>query len=658
MRTRSIGNPTVGRTEVGAIGLGLMTFDQSGTQPREQLAATVRAALDAGVTLFDTADAYGPGDEKGADSQGENERLIVSLLDELGVRDQVLLATKGGHVRTAGGGWDTDSTAAHLRQAVDDSLSRLGVEQIALWQHHRPDPDVDDADVIGTLKEIADSGKVRMVGLSNADPDQIRAAHAVLGDHLVSVQNQFSPKFRSSKPEIDVCDELRPGVPAVEPARRAGRRQGAGRPAPGVREDRRGPRRQRPAGGARLGARPVARRHPDPRRQAPAVDHRLGRRRRPRPHRRRGRGARRRLTRSENRRTEATMTQTGLADLDLDRVEQELYADGITAMRGAHPPELIERLHEECLRLYEEASSYPGGRVRRGPQRWYYAVHPERLSMVVDLLSHPWLVQTCRHVLGDDYRIREVAFDVSFPGSKHQPWHRDFRRPVGMTTGEDGRPRLTALAFNLPTVDVREELGPLEVVHGTQWDEIPTDDGMFPAKGEGQERYEADDRRALKRPKRGDMSARTPLMLHRGTPNVSHAEERPVMVITVYAADAEEVLDRAHRARRDAGLPRQPAAGGARPPRLRGRRPPRADRQHARHRGPQHGWGRRRGRGARRRRTDRPGGLTSRPSPASATDPRSGRGGRVEGRCCRDDTAFPASAEGVGFEPTRRGLPA
>lgn len=208
MRTRSIGNDTVGRTEVGAIGLGLMTFDQTGTQPREQLADTVRAALDAGVTLFDTADAYGPGDEKGADSQGENERLIASLLDELGVRDRVLLATKGGHVRTAGGGWDTDSTPAHLRQAVDDSLARLGVEQIALWQHHRPDPDVPYDDVIGTLREIAESGKVRMVGLSNADPDQIRAAHAVLGDHLVSVQNQFSPAFRSSRPEIEVCDEL------------------------------------------------------------------------------------------------------------------------------------------------------------------------------------------------------------------------------------------------------------------------------------------------------------------------------------------------------------------------------------------------------------------------------------------------------------------
>ena len=73
MQTRDIGNDQVGRVEVGAIGLGLMTFDQSGTQPREQLAATVRAALDAGVTLFDTADAYGPGEELGADAQGANE---------------------------------------------------------------------------------------------------------------------------------------------------------------------------------------------------------------------------------------------------------------------------------------------------------------------------------------------------------------------------------------------------------------------------------------------------------------------------------------------------------------------------------------------------------------------------------------------------------
>ncbi|WP_353951136.1 aldo/keto reductase [Knoellia sp. S7-12] len=203
MQTRNVGD-----TQVGAIGLGLMTFDQSGPQPRQQLVDTVRAALDAGVTLFDTADAYGPGDEKGAQAQGENERLIASILDELGVRELVFLATKGGHVRTEGGGWDTDSSADHLRHAVDASLGRLGIDQIALWQHHRPDPDVSYDEVIGTLKEIADSGKVARVGLSNADPDQIRAAHAVLGDSLVSVQNQFSPAFLSSRPEIDVCEEL------------------------------------------------------------------------------------------------------------------------------------------------------------------------------------------------------------------------------------------------------------------------------------------------------------------------------------------------------------------------------------------------------------------------------------------------------------------
>lgn len=208
MKMRAIGNDTVGRLEVGAIGLGLMTFDQTGTQPREQLAGTVRAALDAGVTLFDTADAYGPGDELGADAQGANERLVAGLLDELGVRDQVVLATKGGHTRTAGGEWGIDGSHDHLIAAVDDSLRRLGVEQIALWQHHRPDPAVDFAEIVATLGQIHASGKVRMIGLSNVDPAQIRQAHQALGGALVSVQNQFSPKFRSSRPEIDVCEEL------------------------------------------------------------------------------------------------------------------------------------------------------------------------------------------------------------------------------------------------------------------------------------------------------------------------------------------------------------------------------------------------------------------------------------------------------------------
>lgn len=198
---------TLGTHQVGAIGLGLMTFSQTGEQPRDQLLDTIRTALDAGVTLFDTADAYGRA-ESGTAANGENETLVAGMLDELGVRDRVLLATKGGHVRTDDGGWAVDSTREHLLSAVDASLSRLGVEQIALWQHHRPDPDVTWEETVATLREIADSGKVAAIGLSNADPAQIRHAHEALGEALVSVQNQYSPAFRSSQPEIDVCAEL------------------------------------------------------------------------------------------------------------------------------------------------------------------------------------------------------------------------------------------------------------------------------------------------------------------------------------------------------------------------------------------------------------------------------------------------------------------
>jgi aryl-alcohol dehydrogenase-like predicted oxidoreductase len=201
MQTRHIGNDAV-----SAIGLGAMQLDWQ-PQRIERAEATVRAALDEGITLIDTAIAYGPV-TLGARTMGENERLVGSILDRLGVRGEVFVATKGGHTRTSGGGWGLDSSAAALHAAVDASLTNLGVEQIDLYQHHRPDPKVPYADIIATMKEIYDSGKVRMVGLSNADPDQIRLARDILGDALVSVQNEFSPSFRSSEPELWLCDEL------------------------------------------------------------------------------------------------------------------------------------------------------------------------------------------------------------------------------------------------------------------------------------------------------------------------------------------------------------------------------------------------------------------------------------------------------------------
>jgi aryl-alcohol dehydrogenase-like predicted oxidoreductase len=165
---------------------------------------TIKRALDEGITLIDTADAYSP-DEA---TFGHNELLVAKALARFGVRhDEVLVATKGGHTRR-GTDWELDGRPEYLREACVASLKRLGVDQIALYQHHRPDPAVDYAETMAGMKALLDEGLVAAVGISNADPDQIRLAHGILGDGLVAVQNQFSPKFRSSRPEIDLCAEL------------------------------------------------------------------------------------------------------------------------------------------------------------------------------------------------------------------------------------------------------------------------------------------------------------------------------------------------------------------------------------------------------------------------------------------------------------------
>ena len=119
----------------------------------------------------------------------------------------MLVATKGGHVRPEGR-WEVDGSPDHLRAACEASLTALGVEAIGLYQFHRPDPSVPYAESVGVLRDLLDAGKIRMAGISNANPEQIREAQEVLGGRLVSVQNQFSPAFRSSEPELRLCDEL------------------------------------------------------------------------------------------------------------------------------------------------------------------------------------------------------------------------------------------------------------------------------------------------------------------------------------------------------------------------------------------------------------------------------------------------------------------
>jgi aryl-alcohol dehydrogenase-like predicted oxidoreductase len=197
---------TIGTTTVSAIGLGGMPLSIEGRpDDRGRGVATIHAALDAGITLIDTADAY----HLHADEVGHNEVLIAQALATYGGdTTDVLVATKGGHLRPGDGSWTLDGSPQHLREACDASLKRLGVDAIGLYQFHRPDPKVDYADSVGVLVELLDAGKIRMAGISNATVDQIRQAQEILGGRLVSVQNQFSPRFRSSEVELRLCDEM------------------------------------------------------------------------------------------------------------------------------------------------------------------------------------------------------------------------------------------------------------------------------------------------------------------------------------------------------------------------------------------------------------------------------------------------------------------
>ena len=162
--------------------------------------AVVHAALDAGVTLIDTADAYARDEAE----FGHNETLVAAALRSYGDTSDVLVATKGGHTRR-GADWELDGSPAYLRRACEASLRRLHVDAIGLYQLHRPDPAIPWEDSMGALRSLADDGLVRMVGISNADIAQIDAARAIIGEALVSVQNQFSPGYRSSADELAHC---------------------------------------------------------------------------------------------------------------------------------------------------------------------------------------------------------------------------------------------------------------------------------------------------------------------------------------------------------------------------------------------------------------------------------------------------------------------
>jgi len=198
---------------VSAVGYGGMHLSIQDRPSEEQGVRVIRAALDAGVTLIDTADVYCLDDSE----IGHNELLIArALRTDRGIRDGIIVATKGG-LRRPGGRWEVDGRPQHLREACHHSLQALGVERIDLYQLHSPDPRVPLTDSVGALAELQREGKVRWVGLSNVSVEEIQLAERIVP--VTTVQNRLNPFFREalSRGVVEYCTRQRIGFLAYSP---------------------------------------------------------------------------------------------------------------------------------------------------------------------------------------------------------------------------------------------------------------------------------------------------------------------------------------------------------------------------------------------------------------------------------------------------------
>ena len=197
----------LGSLTVSALGLGAMPLSMGRGEPapHERAMATIHAALDAGITLLDTADIYAPS----WDTMGHNEKLVGEALRSWGGdRTAITVATKGGITRSAEGG-GRDGSPAYLRRALETSLATLGTDSVDLYYWHRPDRSIRYAEAVETLAAFQQEGLIREIGISNANIEEIDVAREVLGDGgLAAVQNEFSPSFfHTSRRELEHCGE-------------------------------------------------------------------------------------------------------------------------------------------------------------------------------------------------------------------------------------------------------------------------------------------------------------------------------------------------------------------------------------------------------------------------------------------------------------------
>jgi len=187
-----------GDLTVNRLGFGAMRITGRGIwgdpPSRDQAIVTLRRVVELGVNFIDTADSYGP---------SVSEELIASALYPY--PDDLVLATKGGLVRPGPNRWEPDGRPSHLRAACEGSLRRLRLEQIPLYQFHRPDPRVPLAESLGEIAALKDEGKIRHVGVSNVSEAQLREAQRILP--IVSVQNRFNVTDRQSASMVDLCEQ-------------------------------------------------------------------------------------------------------------------------------------------------------------------------------------------------------------------------------------------------------------------------------------------------------------------------------------------------------------------------------------------------------------------------------------------------------------------
>lgn len=187
---------------LGAIGFGCMKASFSASeQNRQSTIEALHAALDLGVRLFDTADIYAPS----WDTFGHNELLVAEAMRTHPLGAQAIIATKGGITRKPGEVWGRNASLDYLLRAAEASAGRLGVSKVAIWQHHRLDPNRPFEQQIENLAGLRQRGIIEHIGVSNYSAKQLLRALEVVGP-IVSVQNQFSPVYRNEADVFEVCE--------------------------------------------------------------------------------------------------------------------------------------------------------------------------------------------------------------------------------------------------------------------------------------------------------------------------------------------------------------------------------------------------------------------------------------------------------------------